>query len=182
MTAMGARVVAVGGAAPSQARELMERGVPFPCLLHPHHDLSRAIDLGPDSLASVAVAAHLHRLLARRPPRPSGTDQRGGRPADAGGGDHRPAGPIGLDPPRGDPRRLPAGAPRDRRAAASHPGNRQVTCSRGALGRPIAAAASCGHRTYRHPSRSDTCPRPSGNTAVSRRYAGPRPGIFAKAP
>src|SRR5947208_2703564 len=46
ITAMGAGVVAVGGAAPDQARELMDRGVPFPCLLDPEHNLSRALDLG----------------------------------------------------------------------------------------------------------------------------------------
>jgi hypothetical protein len=43
---MGARVVAVGGAAPYQARDLMDRGVPFPCLLDPQHNLSWALDLG----------------------------------------------------------------------------------------------------------------------------------------
>jgi hypothetical protein len=46
IAAMGAGVVAVGGAAPSQARNLMDRGVPFPCLLDPEHNLSRALDLG----------------------------------------------------------------------------------------------------------------------------------------
>jgi peroxiredoxin len=46
ITAIGAGVVAVGGAAPYQARDLMDRGMPFPCLLDPQHNLSRALDLG----------------------------------------------------------------------------------------------------------------------------------------
>jgi len=45
IVAMGAAVIAVGGAAAYQARHLMESGVPFPCLLDPDHRLFAALDL-----------------------------------------------------------------------------------------------------------------------------------------
>jgi len=45
IVAMGGSVIAVGGAADYQARDLMERGVPFPCLLDPRHELFAALDL-----------------------------------------------------------------------------------------------------------------------------------------
>lgn len=41
----GGGVIAVAGAAPYQARHLMENGVPFPCLLDPEHRLFGALDL-----------------------------------------------------------------------------------------------------------------------------------------
>jgi hypothetical protein len=45
-TAAGTRVIAVGTAAPFQARRLMEQGIPFPCLLDPDRQLYRALGLG----------------------------------------------------------------------------------------------------------------------------------------
>jgi hypothetical protein len=45
IVAMGGSVVVVGGAAPYQARDLMDGGVPFPCLLDPDHRLFAALDL-----------------------------------------------------------------------------------------------------------------------------------------
>jgi hypothetical protein len=45
IVALGGAVVAVAGAAPHQARHLMETGVPFPCLLDPDHRLFEVLDL-----------------------------------------------------------------------------------------------------------------------------------------
>lgn len=45
LDAVGARVIAVGGAADYQARDLMEHGIGFPLLLDPTHRLYAALDL-----------------------------------------------------------------------------------------------------------------------------------------
>lgn len=43
--ALGGRVIGVGTGADYQARELMDRGVPFPLLVDPDRNLYRALDL-----------------------------------------------------------------------------------------------------------------------------------------
>lgn len=44
--ALGARVIAVGTGSTAQARHLMERGTPFPCLVDSREHLYRALGLG----------------------------------------------------------------------------------------------------------------------------------------
>jgi AhpC/TSA antioxidant enzyme len=44
--ALGVQVIAVGTGSPEQARRLMERGTPFPCLVDPHAELYRVLGFG----------------------------------------------------------------------------------------------------------------------------------------
>jgi AhpC/TSA antioxidant enzyme len=43
---VGARVIAVGTGSEAQARQLMDRGMPYPCLVDPDARLHRALGIG----------------------------------------------------------------------------------------------------------------------------------------
>ena len=49
---LGARVVAVGTGSADQARQLMDAGTPFPCLVDPERRLYRVLGLGRVGLAT----------------------------------------------------------------------------------------------------------------------------------
>jgi hypothetical protein len=64
---LGARVIAVGTGSTEQARELMESGTPFPCLVDPGARLYRVLGLHRVGLATVlAPATYLNYWRAWR--------------------------------------------------------------------------------------------------------------------